>query len=304
MTVPTRDSSIVLSDGRKLAYAEWGEASGAPVIYFHGLPGSRFECWGGATAYAGVGARLITVDRPGIGGSAPQPGRFVSDWPNDVVALADVLGLERFTILAHSAGTPYALACAQRLAARLDAVGLMGAVPRLDQPWGLEEIGSARYWRLAKERPPLMHLNYSALVAVFRVLPRLGEWILLRDASACDRAALVGEDARGRLRASVLKGAQPGSGGLVEDMRVLMRPWGSDPADITARVLLWHGKNDAYVDVSVPERYASAIPNGTLNLVPDQGHFSLAERYAGEIVNSLLAAGGRPTRIRESRDLL
>jgi pimeloyl-ACP methyl ester carboxylesterase len=302
MSIPVADSSIALSDGRPLAYAEWGAATGAPVIYFHGLPGSRFECWGGATAYASVGARLITVDRPGIGDSAPRPGRSVRDWPDDVAALADALGLERFAVLAHSAGTPYAMACGQRLADRLDAVGLIGAVPRLDEPGGLDEIGSARYWRLAKERPWLMRLNYRALAALFSALPRLGHRILLRDASACDRAALDDDEARRRLRASVLQAVQPGSVGLVEDMRALLRPWGFDPADISARVLLWHGKNDAYVDASTSERYARAIPKATLNLVPDEGHFSLAERRAGEIVKSLLLSA--VTRGMRARDLL
>ena len=56
--------------------------------------------------------RLIAPDRPGMGRSDPQPGHVVADWPADVAALADTLGLETFGVVGWSAGTPYAFACA------------------------------------------------------------------------------------------------------------------------------------------------------------------------------------------------
>jgi hypothetical protein len=38
---PGRDSAIRLPDGRRHAYAEWGDPNGRPVLYFHGMPHSR-----------------------------------------------------------------------------------------------------------------------------------------------------------------------------------------------------------------------------------------------------------------------
>ena len=46
--------------------------------------------------------RVIAVDRPGIGGSEPEPNRKVLDWPSDVAALADALDSERFSVLGLS----------------------------------------------------------------------------------------------------------------------------------------------------------------------------------------------------------
>ena len=34
---------LILPDGRKLAYAEFGNPDGYPVLYFHSSPGSRIE---------------------------------------------------------------------------------------------------------------------------------------------------------------------------------------------------------------------------------------------------------------------
>ena len=72
MAAPLRDATIRLSDGRLLAYCEWGNDTGPAVLAFHGSPGSRVW-WPGAEITAAAGARLLTVDRPGYGGSDHSP---------------------------------------------------------------------------------------------------------------------------------------------------------------------------------------------------------------------------------------
>jgi hypothetical protein len=41
MNPPRIDDLVVLAYKRRLAYAEYGDPDGLPVILFHGLPGSR-----------------------------------------------------------------------------------------------------------------------------------------------------------------------------------------------------------------------------------------------------------------------
>ncbi len=53
--------------------------------------------------------RLIGIDRPGMGRSQFQKRRCLLDWPDDVMELADYLGIERFAVLGVSGGGPYAL---------------------------------------------------------------------------------------------------------------------------------------------------------------------------------------------------
>ena len=33
------------ADGRQLAYAQWGDPDGFPVLHLHGTPGCRLERW-------------------------------------------------------------------------------------------------------------------------------------------------------------------------------------------------------------------------------------------------------------------
>ena len=58
------DSQVLtLPDGRRLAYAEYGDPHGQPTLYFHGFPGSRVEAALAHSSALGTGARLIAVDR-------------------------------------------------------------------------------------------------------------------------------------------------------------------------------------------------------------------------------------------------
>src|SRR4051794_8186544 len=127
------DAAIALRDGRRIAYCEWGDRDGLPIILCHGAPASRlFGPDPDATAQAGV--RLITVDRPGYGRSDPRPGRQILDWPADVEELAAAIGVQEFDVLGHSSGGSYALACAYQLPDRVGRVGLISSIVPFDEP--------------------------------------------------------------------------------------------------------------------------------------------------------------------------
>src|SRR5258706_454018 len=118
------DTSIQLHDGRTLAYAEYGEPEGRALLYFHGGADSRLEARLLAEQARCAGIRLIGIDRPGMGRSHFKKGRRLLDWPDDVIELADHLGIERFAVIGVSGGGPYALACAYKIPNRLIACGI------------------------------------------------------------------------------------------------------------------------------------------------------------------------------------
>ena len=94
------------SDGRTLMFAEWGDQDGFPVFGLHGTPGSRLLRHWDESKYVEVGARVITYDRPGYGGSDRCRSRDVVDCVADVEAIADTLGIERFAVTGGSAADP------------------------------------------------------------------------------------------------------------------------------------------------------------------------------------------------------
>lgn len=92
-------ATFTLPDGRKLGYAQYGVEDGTPIICLHGLPGSRFDFARSDTPAKAAGARIISVDRPGIGLSSPHPQGTILSYARDIDRLANKLGLNAYGVL-------------------------------------------------------------------------------------------------------------------------------------------------------------------------------------------------------------
>jgi pimeloyl-ACP methyl ester carboxylesterase len=96
----------------------------------HGTPGCRLNHHPDAALVRSTGARVISYDRPGYGGSDRHRGRTVADAAGDVAAIADRLGIARFSVYGISGGGPHALAVAALLGDRvIRAACIVGVAP-------------------------------------------------------------------------------------------------------------------------------------------------------------------------------
>ena len=98
-----RHSRILrLAGGRRIGYAEFGDAQGLPVLAIHGTPGSRFMFALTDEAARARGLRIIAPERPGYGLSDDRRGVSLAQSAEDMKALADALGLDRFAVIGVS----------------------------------------------------------------------------------------------------------------------------------------------------------------------------------------------------------
>lgn len=95
-------ATLMLPDGRKLGYAQYGAPQGKVVLYQHGFPGSRIEAAQLHDLCTELGLRMIAIDRPGHGWSSPHPGSKLLGWPKDVERLTDHLGLESYAVMVRT----------------------------------------------------------------------------------------------------------------------------------------------------------------------------------------------------------
>jgi pimeloyl-ACP methyl ester carboxylesterase len=281
---PVRDSSIKLADGRALAYAEWGDLLGRPVFLFHGMPGSRLFFPDPQIATES-GVRAITVDRPGMGGSDPQPGHIVADWPADVVELAGALGLDRFGVVGWSAGTPYAFACAA-----LIPEGLTGAA-------GTTSAAAMRYliWDDPELRETLLDDDDRAILEVLPTGRDAAERVAAADAGgfvesiaehpeqvaeradAGDEWFLEDPDRRRSFIESFREAVRQGAEAMSPQFVAQVAPWGFRLEDISMPVHVWAGANDAITPPEQMRRVAKRIPQHTFTVWDDVGHAGIAK---------------------------
>jgi pimeloyl-ACP methyl ester carboxylesterase len=129
-----------LPDGRLIAYETWGDETGKPVLFNHGTGDSRLARNPRERLTEELGVNLITVDRPGVGGSSQNPNRSILDWAADIEALADFLSLDRFALAGHSTGGPHALGIAHRLGDRVNGIALASPLGPLDEPGAMKML--------------------------------------------------------------------------------------------------------------------------------------------------------------------
>jgi pimeloyl-ACP methyl ester carboxylesterase len=282
-------NTLTLRDGRALGYAEYGDPHGRPVLFFHGIPGSRLFHYPEDALTASLGVRLVTLDRPGYGLSDFQPTRRMLDWPDDVMQLADALKIDRFAIAGHSGGAPYVAACAYKCPSRLVGAAIlsglgplgapevtrgMNAINRLGlavarrEPWLLWRLLIYLYFRKGREDPAALFDRGSA------------------SRPAADQTVFARPEVRAVCLESCAEAFRNGTRGHAWEARLLSRPWGFRLQEISMHVHLWHGDADVETPISMGRHVASAIPDCRATFCPGEGHLLMFDHWR-EILTAL-----------------
>jgi pimeloyl-ACP methyl ester carboxylesterase len=283
------DQHIVLADGRKLGYSEYGAHRGLPVLGFHGTPGSRFMFRLVHEPARRLGMRIIAPERPGFGLSTFQRNRTLRDWASDIAEFANHLGLKQFGVAGISGGGPYAAACAALLPSLVTATALINPVGPLCPPEGPETIGTTRYvlFRVLPRVSLAMKAFFTAWRLMFLNAPDRMYDVLRNGACDDDRRILHKPEIRRNFLDGVSEGLRPGTRGLMQEMRIFCRPWNLPFDAVKAPVMLWQGTHDRNVPLLASRHLASIIPGCEFRSVEGAGHYWIFEQIE-EVLNAIV----------------
>jgi pimeloyl-ACP methyl ester carboxylesterase len=227
------------------------------------------------------GVRLISYDRPGYGGSAPQPGRSTADCAGDVRVICEALGIERMAMWGHSGGGPHVLACAALLPDLVPAVAALASLAPYDAE-GLDWL--AGFSQGAVDEVRLMQADEAAARALFSRereellgVPPDQAALYLQTYAPDAGLALLADEA-----VSLQQALATGIEGSWDDCVAQMTPWGFDVAQIPVPVLLLHGGQDRAVPFSHGQWLAARIPGAEAWFFEEEGH-SLPEKHIGDV---------------------
>jgi pimeloyl-ACP methyl ester carboxylesterase len=254
--------TVALGDGRVLSCSQWSLAEGEPLFVLHGTPGSRFLRHP-EEVYQQAGARAITYDRPGNGRSTRLPGRQVSHAAADVVSIADQLGLEQFGVCGISGGGPHALAVAAR---HPDRVRRCATVVGLG-PYGVRGLDFFAGMSAA-DREEWAWVQQGEQALVEHMVPDLMSWLDTLDTEEPPEG--MTDWVRRMLVQAFREALAPGPGGLVDDYRSFLQPWGFDVAEVAAPTRIMVASEDE-TSLAHGQWLARHIPGAQLVIVPG-GH--------------------------------
>jgi pimeloyl-ACP methyl ester carboxylesterase len=278
------------ADGRSVMFAEWGNPDGFPVFALHGTPGCRLNRNPNEEMIRATGARLITYDRAGYGGSDRHRGRTVADDAGDVAAIADHLGIGRFSVYGGSGGGPHALAAAALLGDRVHrAASVVGVAPYdvLGADWftGMDPENVKEFgWALDGEERLIPQVE--KLDEMFRRQIAADPATALSDYELpeADRDVMARPHIAAMMREVAVEQTRNGVWGWVDDDLAFTRPWGFDPAKIAVPTQICYGAKDVLVPPGHGEWLARTVPGAEVKLT-GLGHLGdpdkdLAERVA------------------------
>ena len=288
------DNVLTLPDGRKLAYAEFGQTDGHPVLYCHSSYSSRLEpLLIGEEVFRQYGLRVIAADRPGLGGSDFLPNREYTDFTKDTVFLTDALGLEKFSVLAISGGSPYAAVCAAKIPQRISKVVLVSGSWQIDNEV-IKAIGSPMnlMWQVALRMPFLLKFVVKIMVKLMNQNPKD---VYNKKSSpptnimpTVDHVAMVNPERMAIYQKTLMESVKQGVKGAAWDIRMNVRQWDFDLDEIQLPILLFHGRLDKNMPLAHVQQTANQLHDAQLVTYPDDGHISTFANHSNEIVKALI----------------
>jgi pimeloyl-ACP methyl ester carboxylesterase len=277
---PHENRVIVLPDGRRVGWAEYGDPDGVPVMALHGAPACRLMFGAGHVAAVRLGLRLIAPDRPGYGLTPPDAAPTLATRTQWHAAFADALGLQRFGIFGISGGAPYAVALAAHLKERITGLALVSPIgPVADymasgrgraQPIPLLQ---RRFFLHLPARPWLLQPMAVLAARTYLTAPDRIGWLAVKAVRSPDAAILNKLDVHKRMTAMTCEALRQGSIGGARDLTVYSKPWQVDFSWIAAPAVLWQGTQDAIVPPAAAFYLARLLPRCRVERIEGAGHF-------------------------------
>lgn len=281
---------LTLRDGRVLSFDKYGDPSGLPVFYFHGLPSCRLEAAWCGEAVRRSGVSLIAFDRPGFGRSSFRKYYPLVGLAEDVVELADHLGIKSFSVVGASAGGPFALAVAASLTDRVSAAATVGGFAPVGKGVSMTQMNrELRASLKIAQLAPWMLPSLFALTA--RAVGRRGSGFvrgLIKRAPAPDRELLRNEIVQTQLLNTFREAFALGPSGAAWEQRLLVGDWGFSLDELRIPVTVWQGSLDRNVPPEMGRSLASSIPGARLRLLDGEGHLSLVHNHFEEVLRDLV----------------
>ncbi len=265
---------FMLANGRAVALHRLTRG-GHPVVFCHPAPGAgNFDPDPRESAAQGV--TLLASDRPGYGASDPAREYEWSTPANaadDIAEILERLGIRSAGAAGWSAGGRVALALAARHPELIDrAVILSTPAPDEEVPWIPPEY-KAGLDALRGLPPATVHARLRDMLAPMRPAdPYAADAFAALGSGCADAAALAVPGASQRLGDMLAAAWRQDAAGLAADIAgYTLQPWGFDPAQVRARVLLLYGTADPVAGPAHGAWWRDRLPNAELER-PEMGH--------------------------------
>lgn len=286
-------NTITVHNERVVAYAEYGSKNGSPIFICHGLNSSRLEAKVFNILMSDKNFRVIGIDRPGIGGSSFQANRKILDFTSDIVAVADKLMIDKFTIIGTSVGAVYALACAYEIPERLISCHVISGLGNIEENFDLLNIESKKFITMSQKYPWVVQPVFWVLIGRYSKKKDKSEKFLravIQPLDRVDKEALKEPSLRmlftEAFRESYLSGAK---GVATDAILAYAKPWGFNLKNIMFNnIYLYNGAKDSSIPIEMGLSMHNDLVKSNYFLYKEDGHLSIVINQMASIKKNII----------------
>jgi pimeloyl-ACP methyl ester carboxylesterase len=257
-------------------YAAGSRGAGEPIVLLHGFPTSG-HLWSDVVPLLPVGHRVVVLDLLGYGRSDPPRSSPVDlrSHADRLVAVLDHLGINFACLIGHDIGGGIAQSVAIRHPHRVSHLAIVDSVAF--EAWPPREV------KLARAMIPLTrHLPASWILSVVRA--DLLRGYVDHERGARDIDVFLRPFAHDEGRDALMKHLLALDSGETQALAPRLK-------DIVSPTAIVWGGRDPFLPATIGERLRAAIPDSTLDVIPDARHFvpeEAAHRVAAAIAKLLV----------------
>lgn len=282
-------AQVILSDGRRLAYRDYGDPAGRVMLAFHEGVGSSLLPPGTDALAARLGLRVICAERPGFGQSDPHPDYTFDAVADDMVELCDRLDLTQVRIAAILSGAPSAVQTAIRLGPRAERLMICSGRPPRPYDQAGRPHNTMTLFRARIQNTPWVLETFYAIVrlqlsadVVARVIRRTAGF------SPGDRAYFEDHpELADYIAAYAAECLSRSSRGTADEVRAFRRAQNLTAAELKTPLIIWHGEEDLLAPAADILEYLSDKAEEVW-IAPGIGHF-LTLKYWPAVLRKMAA---------------
>jgi pimeloyl-ACP methyl ester carboxylesterase len=247
--------SYVYNGKEKIAYNDFGNIKGFPILIQHGAIASikDVDLFEKLEPYA----RIICIARPGYGESSPYILNNMLEYGIIISKLVEYLSIEKFDVLSSSAGAPYGYAIGKACQEKTRNIYVYSGTPALYD----EEV--QKYWPFPISKDlTIEECQKTAYEAFFSGIPE----------SALNNNAIKDSMANNCF-------------GEAQNIRIRFKDWGFKLSEINSKVFIQHSKKDGPYRMVL--RTVELLPNCELELLEEGEHFT-KEGYESFIEKTII----------------
>ncbi|KAG0249523.1 hypothetical protein BG011_009215 [Mortierella polycephala] len=253
-----------LFSGRLVSFAEVGHPCGHPVFCFLGLGCMRYYSIILEDLAFKHSLRIYCIDRPGVGMSQPaEPESWTPLRMAEIVEeMANGFNIQKFSVMGHSCGAIYAMACALRLKTRI--VGTVW----LMSPWVHLTLAKRMKW--IKHVPTTLLKSQSTAGLLYKSLS-----VAAKEPPSRSDPNILNYDREKLIKAMLQDNMAESLEGANNDLMVcleLYHSFGFSYKDVTLPVHVFWGTKDAVISREAVDWMEQRLPQCTLSVIEGGTH--------------------------------